>query len=70
MPLFAAPIGTELKIVKVSADGETKRHLENLWILPGAMITVLKSEGGNVIVRVKDGRIALTKALALQILVG
>lgn len=70
MPLFAAPIGTELKIVKVSADGETKRHLENLGILPGAMITVLKSEGGNVIVRVKDGRIALTKALALQILVG
>ena len=70
MPLFAAPTNTEMKIVKVSADGETKRHLENLGILPGAMVTVLKSEGGNVIVRVKDGRIALTKALALQILVG
>ncbi len=69
MPLVTAPTDTELKIVKVFADGDTKRHLENLGILPGASISLVKSEAGNVIVKIKEGRVALTRQLATKIFV-
>lgn len=69
MPLVTAPTDTELKIVKVFADGDTKRHLENLGILPGASISLVRSEAGNVIVKIKEGRVALTRQLATKIFV-
>ena len=69
MPLVTAPTDTELKIVKVFADADAKRHLENLGILAGGTVTVLRSESGSVIVKVKEGRVALTKALATKIFV-
>ncbi len=69
MPLVTAPTDRELKIIKVFADGETKRHLENLGILPGGTLSIVKSEGGNVIVKVKDGRVALNRQLATKIFV-
>ena len=69
MPLVTAPTDTELKIVKVFADGDTKRHLENLGILPGASISLVRSEAGNVIVKIKEGRVALTRQIATKIFV-
>lgn len=69
MPLVTAPTDTDLKIIKVFAEGETKRHLENLGIMPGGSVSVIKSEAGNVIVKIKDGRIALNKQLAMKIFV-
>lgn len=69
MPIFAAPIGTELRVTKVLADEKTKRHLENLGILTGSAVTLISQSDGNIIVKIKDGRIAINRQLAMKILV-
>lgn len=69
MPLITAPADTELRIIKICATGETKRHLENLGILPGGTVSVMRAESGNVIVKIKDCKVALNKELAMKILV-
>ena len=69
MPIVVAPENTDLKITKILTDEKTKRHLENLGILVNAMITILSKQDGNVIVKVKEGRLALNKEIALKILV-
>ena len=69
MPIAVAPAGRKMKVVKVTADDKTRRHLENLGITVGAQITVLSAGGGSVIVMVKDSRLALDKSVATKILV-
>ncbi|MBP5551589.1 MAG: ferrous iron transport protein A [Bacilli bacterium] len=69
MPIVVAPENTVLKIIKILVDEKTKRHLENLGILVNASITVLARNDGNVIVKIKDGRLALNKDTALKIFV-
>lgn len=69
MPLTVAPLGREIKIVKVLAEEKTKRHLANMGLLAGERITVLSSGGGSVILKVKEGRVALDKDLAVKIFV-
>ena len=46
MPLVLAPIGQEVRIVKIIADEKTKKHLANLGLLVDATVTVLSSAGG------------------------
>ena len=69
MPLTVAPLGREVKIIKVLAEEKTKRHLANMGLLAGERITVLSSGGGSVILKVKEGRVALDKDLAVKIFV-
>ena len=69
MPLPIAPAGEELTVKKVLADEKNKRHFENLGIIVGAKITVLSAVGGNVIIKLHEGRPALDKGLAMKILV-
>lgn len=69
MPLTVAPLGREVKIIKVLAEEKTKRHLANIGLLAGERITVLSSGGGSVILKVKEGRVALDKDLAVKIFV-
>ena len=64
-----APAGEELTVKKVLADEKNKRHFENLGIIVGAKITVLSAVGGNVIIKLHEGRLALDKGLAMKILV-
>lgn len=70
MPIAMAPINTSLKIIKILVDEKTKRHLENLGILINANIIVLAKNDGSVIIKVKDGRLAINKDTALKIFVG
>lgn len=70
MPIKMAPIGEELEIKRVSADDKVKRHLENLGIAVGQRVTVLSMVGGAVILKVKDGRLALDKQMSAGIFVG
>ena len=70
MPLSIAPRGTTLKIMKMPVDEKVKRHLANLGILVGAEITMLDEQAGDVIVKVKDCKLALNKQLATRIMVG
>lgn len=69
MPIAIAPAGRELEIRRVGAEEKTKKHLRELGIFEGSKITLVSSNGGNVIVIVKEGRLCLDKALAGKILV-
>ena len=68
MPIVIAPTNKELKVVKILADEKTKKHLESLGIVMNGEVTVLAS-GGSVILKIKDGRIALDGELSTKIFV-
>lgn len=67
MPLLLAPIGQEVKIVRIAADEKTKKHLQNLGVLVDETITVISTSGGSAVCRVKEGRLALDKNIASRI---
>ena len=69
MPLTLATMGEVNKIVKVGGNEETRRFLENLGFIAGTEITVVSSIGGNLIVNVKDSRIAVNEDMARHIVI-
>ena len=69
MPLTLAGLGERNVIGRVGGNEETRRFLGNLGIINGAEITVISAIGGNVIVNVKDSRVALNEDMARHILV-
>ena len=69
MPLTMASIGETNTIRKVGGNEETKRFLENLGFVAGAEITVVSAIGGNVIVNIKDSRVAINQHMARHIMV-
>lgn len=69
MPLTLAEIGEENVIKKIGGKQEVKAHLENMGFLVGGIVTVINAIGGNVIVNVKESRIAISKEMAQKILV-
>ena len=69
MPLTLADTGEPNVIRKVGGSGEVKRFLENLGFVSGGVVTVISQTGGNLIVNVRDSRIAIGKDMANKILV-
>ena len=69
MPLTMASVGEANTIRKVGGNEETKRFLENLGFVAGAEITVVSAIGGNVIVKIKDSRVAINQDMARHIMV-
>ena len=69
MPLVLARQGEENKIMAVRGKGETKRFLESMGFVEGASITIGREFDGNLIVNVKDARVALSKVLAAKIMI-
>lgn len=69
MPLTLANVGEEQIIQKISGKPEVKKHLENLGFVAGGNVTVLTSMGGNVIVNVKEARVAISEEMARKIMV-
>ena len=69
MPLTMATMGEVNKIVKVGGNEETRHFLENLGFVAGTEITVVSSIGGNLIVNVKDSRIAVNEDMARHIVI-
>ena len=69
MPLVLARQGEENKIMAVRGKGETKRFLESMGFVEGASITIVSEFDGNLIVNVKDARVALSKVLAANIMI-
>jgi ferrous iron transport protein A len=69
MPLTFADIGEENIIKKVGGNPETRKFLENLGFVAGSEVTVVNSMGGNVIVNIKDSRVAVSKEMAAKIMV-
>ena len=69
MPLTMLSVGEESKICRISGNGEKKRFLENLGFVVGSKVTVLSAFQGNVIVNIKDSRVAINKDMARHIMV-
>ncbi len=69
MPIVLAPINQNLKVVRIAADEKVKKHLESLGITVNGELTVLSSSGGTVVIKIKDGRIALDSNLSTKIFV-
>ena len=69
MPLTMANSGEELIIRKIGGNGETRRFLEGLGFVVGGNVTVVSEISGNVIVKVKESRVAVSKEMAQRVMV-
>ena len=69
LPLTLADAGQEALIQKIGGNPDVKRHLENLGFVVGGTVRVVNEIGGNVIVSVKESRIAISKEMAQKIMI-
>ncbi len=69
MPLSLANIGEECLILKVGGSPEVRKHLEDLGFVAGGTATLISCLGGNVIVKVKESRVAISEEMARKIMV-
>lgn len=69
MPLTFAGDGEEAVIKKIGGNPPVKKHLENLGFVVGGTITVITQNDGNVIVKVKEARVAVSREMANKIFV-
>jgi ferrous iron transport protein A len=69
MPLSFAKVGESNIIKKISGNDEVRRHLENLGFVVGSDVSIVNSLAGNVIVKVKDSRIAINEDMARRIMI-
>ena len=69
MPLTLADAGEENIIKRVGGKPEVKKHLENLGCVVGGSVRIINRLGGNVIVNVKETRVAVSEEMAQKIMV-
>ncbi|MBQ9534346.1 MAG: ferrous iron transport protein A [Clostridia bacterium] len=69
MPLALSPIGEEVIVRRTGGSPEMKKHLEDMGFVAGSAVTVISVMGGNIIVRVKESRVAISKEMAQKIMV-
>ena len=69
LPLSYAEVNEPNVIKKVTGNPEMKKHLEDMGFVTGAVISVVSTVNGNLIVNVKDTKVALDKQLAMKIMI-
>ena len=69
MPLVLADMGEEAVIKRVGGSPEVKKHLEDMGFVAGGVVTVLNTIGGNLIVKIKESRVAISKEMAGKIMI-
>ncbi len=69
LPLTFATAGEENIIHKIGGNDELKKHLESLGFVAGSRVRVISSLGKNIIVSVKDSRVAISRDAASKIMV-
>lgn len=69
MPLSMAKAGEPMEIKKIGGKEEIRKFLENLGFVTGGMVTVISESGGNLIVNIKESRVAIGKDMAARIMV-
>ncbi len=69
MPLLLADAGEEVMIKRVGGSPEMKKHLEDMGFVAGGSVTVISDINGNLIVNVKDSRVAISREMAGKIMV-
>ena len=69
MPLSYAAPGEESVIRRIGGSPEVKKHLENLGFVVGGSVKVSTARNGNVIVKVKEARVASNDEMARKIMI-
>ena len=69
MPLILADTGSENIVRKVGGTAEVRQHLADLGFNVGTPVTVVSAMGGNVIVKVKESRVAISREMAQKIMI-
>ena len=69
MPLVLASVGEAQIVKRIGGNPETKRHLEDLGFTVGGEVCIVSTLGGNVIVKVKESRVAISEEMARKIMV-
>ena len=69
MPLGTANVGDVNIIKQINGRDDVRQHLAELGFVPGAEVSVVSELGGNLILSVKESRIALDKTMAMRIMV-
>lgn len=69
MPLILANVGEENIIKKIGGSPEVKQHLENLGFVIGGSVKIVNTMGGNLIVNVKETRVAVSREMAQKIMI-
>ena len=69
MPLAMADVGVRVTIRKITGKDEVRQHLAELGFVVDTDVTVINEVAGNLIVQVKESRVALDKSMAMRILV-
>ena len=69
MPLTMANNGEKNMILRVGGNPEVRRHLENLGFVAGTYVTVISMISGNVIVNIRETRVAISREMAAKIMI-
>lgn len=69
MPLTLADTGEESIIKKIGGSAQVKKHLEDLGFVVGSSVKIINTLGGNVIVNIKESRIAISEEMARKIMI-
>lgn len=69
MPITLFKSGDSVKVVRIGGTAEVKKHLSDLGFVPGAAIEIIQSNSGNMIVKLLDSKLALTRDMAEKIFV-
>lgn len=69
MPLVFADAGEENIIKKIGGSPEVKKHLEDMGFIVGGNVSIISMLGGNVIVKVKESRVAISEEMARKIMI-
>ena len=67
LPITMASAEESILVKKITGKDDTRHHLNELGLVEGDTITVIQNNNGNLILQVKDGRIALDEKLAMRI---
>ncbi|BCN29369.1 FeoA family protein [Anaeromicropila herbilytica] len=69
MPLSMLKVGEASEIKKIGGKEDTRRFLESLGFVTGGIVTIVSEMGGNIIVNIKESRVAINKDMANKIIV-
>jgi len=69
MPLALSPVGISHTVKRIGGNAATRQFLETLGLTIGSAITIITENHGDIIIKIKNSRIAVSKELALKIIV-
>lgn len=67
IPLQFAKTGDEVRVIRTSGQEAMKKHLQDLGFVPGTDIYIVSSHGGDMIIKLKGARLAVTKEMAMKV---